>query len=271
VIDIHNHIIPGVDDGAKTVEIALDMVREAQRQGIKRLVLTPHLYEPDIMDGTKAWQEKIERGKDRLFDAIAKDGQGIDIEIEIAAEVRYQDWLDKIIDELDVLIGGKYLLLEFSFNFVPNRIEDIIYDLIKRNITPILAHPERIVPWQNEPGKVIELIRLGCLTQIDLGSVLGSLGRSSEKLAKILLDNEAVHLVGSDSHNLSSRPLYAKSGHAWLCDNYGQNLADKLLIENPERVVRGAELEIFIPYLEKQPDNWRDKVKQWLPFRGSPR
>lgn len=269
MIDIHNHIIPAVDDGAKTVEIALDMVREAKRQGIDQLVLTPHLYEPDIMGGTHVWRDKIERGKDLLFNALAK--AGLDIKIEIAAEVRYQDWLNKIIDELDVLIGGKYLLLEFSFNFVPNRIEEIIYDLIKRNITPILAHPERIVPWQNEPDKVIELIRLGCLTQIDLGSVLGSLGRSSEKLARMLLDNDAVHLAGSDSHNLTSRPLYAKPGYDWLCDNYGQGLADKLLIENPERIVQGAELEIFIPYLEKQTESWRDKVKQWLPFSGGSR
>lgn len=266
MIDIHNHIIPGVDDGAKSVEIALDMIREAQYQGVSHLVLTPHLYEPDIMQGTHVWRERIEQGKAELFKAMKQ--ADLEMSLEVRAEVRYQEWLRKIISELDVLIGGKYLLLEFSFNFVPNRIEDIIYDLVIDGVTPILAHPERIVPWQNEPAKVLELIRLGCLSQLDLGSVLGSLGRSSEKLAKYLLDKGAVHLAGSDSHNLTSRPLLAKPGYDWLCDNYGQGLADKLLIENPGRIIRGEEIEIFIPRVHEEPDTWRDKVKQWLPFSG---
>lgn len=266
MIDIHNHIIPGVDDGARSVDIALDMLREARRQGVKHLVLTPHLYEPDIMQGTHVWRDRIERGKDALFNAMTK--ADLEMSLEVRAEVRYHESLDTIISDLDVLIGGKYLLLEFSFNFVPNRVEDIVYDLVTRGITPILAHPERIVPWQNDPTKVLELIRLGCLSQIDLGSVLGSLGRSSEKLAGILLDKGAVHLAGSDSHNLTSRPLLAKPGYNWLCDNYGQGLADKLLIENPDSIVRGQEVEIFIPRVHEQPASWRDKVKQWLPFNG---
>ena len=266
MIDIHNHIIPAVDDGAKSLEIALDMVRAAIAQGVEHLVLTPHLYEPDIMRGTGNWAEKIVCGQAKLLSAIKQ--AGLEIKINVAAEVRYQDWLDKILEELDVLIGGKYLLLEFSFNFVPNRIEERIYGLISRGIIPILAHPERIVPWQNSPGQVINLIRLGCLSQIDLGSVLNMLGRSSEKLARMLLDNQAVHLVGSDSHNLTSRPLLAESGFKWLYDNYGQGLADKLLVENPGKIVRGEEVEIEIPYFDERPASWRDKMKQWLPFKG---
>ncbi|MCF7796829.1 MAG: hypothetical protein K9N11_01740 [Lentisphaeria bacterium] len=266
MIDIHNHIIPGVDDGAKSVDIALDMLREAQRQGVRHLVLTPHLYEPDILQGTQVWRERIEQGSQKLFQAMQK--ADLEMSLEVRAEVRYQELLHKIISDLDVLIGGRYLLLEFSFNFVPNRIEDIIYDLVIDGITPILAHPERIVPWQNEPSKVLDLIRLGCLSQIDLGSVLGSLGKSSEKLARYLLEEDAVHLAGSDSHNLTSRPLLAKPGYDWLCDNYGQGLADKLLIENPERIIRGEEIEIIIPRVHEMPVSWRDKVKQWLPFNG---
>ena len=214
MIDIHNHMLPAVDDGAKNEDMALSMLKEAVRQGVNHLVLTPHLYEADIIKGTGEWKAKIEKGKQTVMELIG--AHELPVEVTVAAEVRYQDMLPIILEELEVLIGGKYLLLEFAFHSVPNNLERIIYEITRRGVTPIIAHPERIKPWQRDPKRLEELINMGCPTQLDIGSFLGTLGPNTEKLANFLFDRDAVHLVGSDSHNIQARPLYSKPGYDWL-------------------------------------------------------
>ncbi len=248
MIDIHNHMLPAVDDGAKNEDVALSMLKEAVRQGVEHLVLTPHLYEADIIKGTGEWKAKIEAGKRTVMELIEK--HELPVEVTVAAEVRYQDMLPIILDELDVLIGGKYLLLEFAFHSVPNNLERIIYDITRKGITPIIAHPERIKPWQRDPQRLEELINMGCPTQLDIGSFLGTLGPNTEKLANFLFDRDAVHLVGSDSHNLESRAVYAKPGYDWLSERYDSEYADMLLKVNPGKILRGEHIDVYPVHLE---------------------
>ena len=243
MIDIHNHMLPAVDDGAKTPEIALSMLQAAVAQGVEHLVLTPHLYEADIIKSTQDWRKRVELGKSTLRGLI--DTHDIPIAVTVAAEVRYQDMLPIILDELDVLIGKKYLLLEFSFHSVPNNLERIIYDITRKGIIPIIAHPERIKPWQREPQRIEELINMGCPTQLDIGSFLGTLGPNSQKLAQFLFERDAVHIVGSDSHNLESRPIYTKIGYEWLVKEFGADYAKMLLMENPRKILNGEPVEVY--------------------------
>ncbi len=262
MIDIHNHMLPAVDDGAKNDEMALSMLKEAVRQGVEHLVLTPHLYEADIIKGTGEWKAKIEAGKRTVMGLVAE--HKLPLELTVAAEVRYQDMLPIILEELDVLIGSKYILLEFAFHSVPNNVERIIYDIISKGVTPIIAHPERIKPWQRDPKKLEELINMGCPTQLDIGSFLGTLGPNTEKLANFLFDRDAVHLVGSDSHNLESRALYAKPGYDWLSDRYGPEYADLLLKVNPGKILRGESVEIYPVNLEPASLSLKDKILNML-------
>ncbi len=243
MIDIHNHMLPAVDDGAKNSEIALAMLEEAQSQGVEHLVLTPHLYEADIIKSTQDWKQKVTQGATVLRELISENE--LAVKVTVAAEVRYQDMLPIILDELDVLIGGKYLLLEFSFHNVPNNLERIIYDITRRGITPIIAHPERIKPWQREPQRLEELINMGCPTQLDIGSILGKLGPNSQKLANFLLERDAVHLAGSDSHNLDSRPVFTKPGYEWLVNEFGTDYANLLLVDNPGKILAGDPVEVY--------------------------
>lgn len=258
MIDIHNHMLPAVDDGAKNDDVALSMLKEAVNQGIEHLVLTPHLYEADIIKGTGEWKDRIEKGKQTIL-ALATENK-LPVEITVAAEVRYQDMLPIILDELDVLIGGKYLLLEFAFHSVPNNLERIIYDITRKGVIPIIAHPERIKPWQRDPQRLEELINMGCPTQLDIGSFLGTLGPNTEKLANILFDRDAVHLVGSDSHNMESRALYAKPGYDWLSDRYGNEYAELLLRVNPGKILRGEPVEVYPVHLKPTAASWKDKM-----------
>jgi protein-tyrosine phosphatase len=219
------------------------MLQEASAQGVKHLVLTPHLYEADIIKSTQEWKQRVSQGENELRDLIEKNN--VDLTVTIAAEVRYQDMLPIILDELDVLIGNKYLLLEFSFHNVPNHLERIIYDITRRGITPIIAHPERIKPWQRDPQRLEELINMGCPTQLDIGSFLGKLGPNSQKLANFLLERDAVHLVGSDSHNLDARPVFTKPGYDWLVNEFGTEYANLLLMKNPEKILAGDPVEVY--------------------------
>ncbi len=259
MIDIHNHMLPAVDDGAKNEVVALSMLKEAVSQGVEHLVLTPHLYEADIIKGTGEWKAKIEAGKQTVLELIAN--HNLPLQVTVKAEVRYQDMLPIILDELDVLIGGKYLLLEFPFHTVPNNLERIIYDITRRGVIPIIAHPERIKPWQRDPQRVEELINMGCPTQIDIGSFLGTLGPNTEKLAHFLFENDAVHLVGSDSHNLASRALYTKPGHDWLSDRYGSEYADLLLKKNPAKILIGDPVEVYPVNLIPVVSSWKDRLR----------
>jgi len=258
MIDIHNHILPAVDDGAKNDEMALSMLKEAVRQGVNHLVLTPHLYEADIIKGTGEWKTRIEQAKQTILDLISE--QELPLEVTVVAEVRYQDTLPIILEELDVLIGGKYLLLEFAFHSVPNNLERIIYEITRTGVIPIIAHPERIKPWQRDPKRLEELINMGCPMQLDIGSFLGTLGPNTEKLAKFLFDRDAVHLVGSDSHNLTSRALYAKPGYDWISDRYSVDYADLLLKTNPGKIVKGEPVEVYPVHLEPEAPSWKDKM-----------
>lgn len=258
MIDIHNHILPAVDDGAKNEEIALGMLKEAVQQGITDLVLTPHLYEADIIKGTGDWKSRIE-GASAVVEQLI-DTHDLPIKTHVKAEVRYQDLIPVILEELDVLIGGKYLLLEFHFLSVPNHLDRIIYEITKKGVTPIIAHPERIKPWQRDPAQIEELLNMGCPMQLDIGSFLGTLGPGSKKLAELLLENDAVHLVGSDSHGLDNRPLYAKRGYDWLSERYGNEYADLLLKENPEKVLAGEPVSVFPVTLMNTEPSLTDKI-----------
>ncbi len=264
MIDIHNHMLPAVDDGAKSEDMALSMLKEAVRQGVNHLVLTPHLYEVDIIKGTGEWKTKIETATRTVMQLIAT--HNLPVEVSVAAEVRYQDMLPIILEELDVLIGGKYLLLEFAFHSVPNNLDRIVYDIMRKGITPIIAHPERIKPWQRDPQQLESLINMGCPTQLDIGSFLGSLGPNSEKLANYLFDRDAVHIVGSDSHNLDSRALYSKPGYDWLSERYDTEYADLLLKINPGKILRGEHINVYPVDLEARELSLGEKL--WKIFKS---
>jgi len=266
LIDIHHHILPGVDDGAVDLDMTRGMLHKAVEDGVQTLVLTPHLYEPDIVGGTEPWREKTKKAFDLTQELVQKEN--IPLELKLAAEVRYQDTLFFLLEELPLLIGDRYLLLEFAFHYVPLNVEQPIRSLLDRGVIPIIAHPERIKPWRKNPEQLATLINLGCLCQVDIGSLLGTLGERSKRQAEYLLEEGAVHLLGSDSHNLSSRPVCAREGFEWIVREFDTELAKLLLHENPMKLLRG---EIIYPdgvQLSKPTPSLREKMRKWIFFNS---
>ncbi len=202
MIDIHCHILPGIDDGSPDTETSLEMARMAARDGIHTIIATPHLAD-------------INYPKDRLLEAIEElntqlKRQAIAITVLFGAEVQAHIALEAA--ENFCLAGSSSLLVEFPHSYLPADSENLIYNLITNKITPIIAHPERNGQISQEPWLLAPLIKLGAKTQITAESITGDQGMTARNCANYLFQKNQVHYIGTDSHSPGFRkPILSKA------------------------------------------------------------
>jgi len=195
-IDIHSHLIPGIDDGAKTDEEALKLITELEKIGFKQFITTPH-----IMHGV--WNnthEIIKEGEKALNDfLIEKAPQN---KIKAAAEYMMDSYfMERLQNEKLLTLKDAYILVEMSYLNPPLQLAEIIFDIQVAGYKPILAHPERYLFYQNNFDAYHKLKKAGCLFQLNLLSVVGYYGESVAKTAQKLLDDKMIDFVGSDVHH----------------------------------------------------------------------
>jgi protein-tyrosine phosphatase len=219
LIDLHSHIIYGIDDGAKDFDTAIAMGAQAVEMGIKHIIATPHyndFVDADFFDV-----------RDKHVSILNKyfETKRIDLKIEAAAEVAFvSDW-DKILREKRLLIRDKFILIEFPDSGVSNYALEVIYKVKKEGYIPIIAHPERCKTLQDDFDFVLELVRVGCHFQADAGSFVGHFGRKTMKTASKFSNKNLYHFYGSDAHNTDLRNYlilnndYFKSYNTSLIDN----------------------------------------------------
>ena len=201
MIDLHTHILPDVDDGIKNKKEAADIACDALKQGISKIVATPH-YLPGREKITKPMiQFKVKELQDFLTQ------QGIDIEILPGMEIYLTPDLVKQVDQENLmgLNDSQYLLIELPMNTVPKYAEDVFYDLQILGYQPIIAHPERYKAVIEDPNLVYSWINQGVLAQLNGGSLLGMFGRKIKKTAEVLVKHNLVQLVASDLHSNNRR------------------------------------------------------------------
>ena len=192
-VDIHSHILPGIDDGAKNVEESIFLIKKMKEFGFSKIIGTPHtypgLYENNIKTINNAFRE--------LKDKIPKG-----IEVSYASEYMADiSILDKIKNKEILTIKNKYILIETGFNSKPTNLRDLIFEIRLNDLTPIIAHPERYL-YVNENFRIIEgLKKMGCKFQINLLSTTGYYGKNISKLSDKLLKREYIDYVGTDIHN----------------------------------------------------------------------
>ena len=181
MIDFHNHVLPNLDDGSKSMEMTLDMLREASKQGIKKIVNTVHYQHPK-MDGKSTDYNYIQEVRDKVL----KEAEKIDIEIdiELASEVYYLPNLCDIADDPITTING-YMLIEFPTMIIPFNFLDIFFNLKMKGVNPILAHPERYRFVQENIIELEKIQDLGVLFQIDAGSLVGHFGNKTKNLREL--------------------------------------------------------------------------------------
>ncbi len=236
MIDFHNHIIPNLDDGSKSVEMSLSMLKEAQSQGITDVVNTVHFQHPKLYAKNTSYDFVINEVK--KMQEIA-NSNNIDIKIHAASEVFFQFNLTEILDNPITTFGNnKYMLIEFNTLSFPKGYEEELFKLQLKGITPIIAHPERYRGVQLNIELVKKWIERGFFIQIDCASILGGFGKNTQTAAMKLLENGLCHLVGSDAHNDKRRNFLLKDTLQKVGDIIGQE-AEIVFKENAKNILSG--------------------------------
>jgi protein-tyrosine phosphatase len=231
VIDLHSHVLPGVDDGARTIEDSRELASKAASDGITAIAATPHVRHdypttPDRMEAGVA--------------ALRRDfpEQGIPVEVLHGAEVDLEAMRALGADDLrrfTIAQSGRYLLVEFPYRGWPLDLEQALFDLALSGIVPILAHPERNAEVQAQPGRLGPIVERGGLVQVTAASLDGRLGRRARKAAQDLIATGHAHVLASDAH----RPEIREVGLAAAVEGLDDELAGYLTQVAPSAIVDG--------------------------------
>lgn len=197
-VDMHSHLLVGIDDGCQSYEESLDIIRRLKDLGYKKLITTPHI----MSDTYKNTPDIILKKLDELREQLAKNN--INIEIEAAAEYYIDEWFEQEYTKNKLLTFGKnkYVLVETGFMAKPMHLEQILFDLQMEGYSPILAHPERYQYIIDKPSLAEDLYDKGILLQMNIMSLSGYYSPDIKKAAEHLIDNKLLSFVGSDIHNL---------------------------------------------------------------------
>jgi tyrosine-protein phosphatase YwqE len=196
-VDIHSHLIPGIDDGAQNMDESIEMLREFASLGIKKVITTPHIMS-DFYRNTPAI---ILEGAEKVR-AVLKS-EGIDIEIEAAAEYYLDDVFEDLLRDDDIItFGDKYLLFELPFVSEPANLARAVFNMQLQSYKPILAHPERYTYWHNDFSKYEDMHDKGVLLQVNINSLSGLYSPEVKTTAERLIDEGMVSLIGTDCHRM---------------------------------------------------------------------
>ncbi|MCL6621888.1 MAG: hypothetical protein K6T55_07255 [Syntrophobacterales bacterium] len=244
MIDLHVHILPGLDDGPRSWEAALQMARLAVADGITTVTATPHLFARRVVEMSRlndadrilAAAEELRR---RLKEA------DISLEVAVGCEAPLCPEMLELLEEgrlLTVNGKGRYLFLEMPETAIPPATEDICFRLISRGLTPILTHPERHPLFRDRPERLAGLVKLGCLAQITAGSITGDFGWRVSRFTRKLLKAGLVTVVASDAHDSRRRPPRISPAVARLRRWLGESQAQALVLDNPAKILAGQPL-----------------------------
>ena len=235
MIDIHCHILPGIDDGAQTIEDSVLMAREAVSEGITTIIATPHHKNNQFENEKNSILTKVSHLNQHL------EREGIPLTILPGQENRIYG---EIVE--DYLSGGKilplaqtsYLFIEFPSGSVPSYAERLLYELQTEGLIPIIVHPERNQEIIENPDKLYKFVNSGALTQVTAGSVCGYFGKKIKKFSHQLMEANLTHFIASDAHNVQNRSFKMVEAFEQIEKSYGMDLV-YLFRENAELLVQG--------------------------------
>ena len=245
MIDIHTHIIPGVDDGSESIRMSLSMLALSAESGVTDVVATPHCNIPDEVDNYVSLDLYTN------FLDLKKEADKADIPVRIirGMEVFATENLPQLIRERKVwsLNGTRYLLMEFAFDEDPSFCRELLEKLRKMGVRPVIAHPERYFFVQDDPQIAYEWCTAGCALQVNKGSLLGRFGQGPERTARLLVDHGLAACVASDAHSDYQRSTYMAELSRLLERDYGEDFRDLLMELNPRRILKGETLLGYEP------------------------
>lgn len=239
MIDLHCHLLPGVDDGSANMAISLQLAKEAVENGVKYALLTPHHmngvytnHKVDVLAQTEAFQQQL-------------DEHQIGLTVFPGQEVRINGDLLDAFDQDDILFAdedNQYLMLEFPDDDVPTYTTEMIFQLQQRGIIPVIVHPERNTQIMKHPDILYELLEKGCLSQITASSYVGTFGERVEKFSRQLIETGQGYLFASDAHHLPGRKYEMREAFEKLTTEFGTELAQQYE-DNAKAIINGE----FVP------------------------
>ncbi|QJC53819.1 protein tyrosine phosphatase [Paenibacillus albicereus] len=263
MIDIHTHILPGIDDGARHREHLLELAAAAVEEGITDIIATPH-------HANGVYWNPADRVKKLLAESQnVLDEHGLPLRLHPGQEIRvYAELLDHLeAGELLTLAGTSYLLLEMPAEEMPTEMPELVYELTLLGIRPVIAHPERNLQVLREPGKLEELIALGAWTQATTHSLLGLYGKTFEKGSWSLVRSGLIHLVSSDAHHARRRGFKLAEAYALLESRIGRP-ARLYLERNARALLAGEELDPAEEIFSGSPSAGKGLLRSWFRRRG---
>lgn len=244
--DLHNHVIPGVDDGSRSMEESIESLRQFAEEGVRRLAVTPHLY-LQFLDAPGELRSRMRQLRDAYASLTAAAAEaGVETELRFAQEVCAHDgrYVSRVVDDPEVAIGGTdYMLVEFGFHLEgdPDEVIETVHAAGRRIV---VAHPERYYyPPGDDPLETMRGWRdAGAVLQVNLGSLYdggSAYGSEVEALGWRMLDEGLAHLLSSDHHCRSRPQILHRTVHTLIEERGGAAQADRLLSENPNRILDG--------------------------------
>lgn len=243
MIDIHCHILPGMDDGPESNLQFLEMAREAVKSGVTSVLATPH-----HLNG------RYENSKEKILEQVKKSNEYLkqkDIPLTVypGQEIRMHRELFNAIKNDEILTinnMGKYLLIEFRSIEVPTYSNEMIYELSLKGITSIIVHPERNKVFNETPQLLFELVEEGALVQLTAGSIVGHFGRKVKAFSEQIIEHHLAHFIATDAHNVSSRGFYLQEAYNSVANKYGLSQT-YYYMENAELLLLGKSIQIEEP------------------------
>ena len=240
MIDLHCHVLPGIDDGSGSLETSLEFCRIAVEDGVRTVVCTPHMREGFYRNPA----ETIRRSLEDLRREV--EAAGIPLELRPGCEAHIAPELPESVAAGELMTyndGGRYLLLELPYRQYPVRVEDLVFSLKLAGITPVLAHPERIRFFQDDLGRVETLVRMGCLGQLTSSSLTGTFGSRVRALSEEMIHRGLVHVLGSDAHDTEYRPPRLAEARRRWAELAGEEAAERATESWPRAILEGEILE----------------------------
>ena len=227
--DLHTHLLPGVDDGASTMEYALQMLRNAAASDVELLAVTPHCNRP---------YEKRNYLDDSLVDCflqLQQAAKDIPVRLVLGAEVLADEFLPQLLRQkkIPTINGSRYLLTEFPVDTSPDFFQDTLQSILALGYIPLIAHPERYLLVCQMPQIAAGWLDMGCHLQLTGGSIMGEYGKTVRRTAAYLLQQDLVACVASDAHGLHHRSNFLMDVYDHLSLRYSKHYAQCLMYETP--------------------------------------
>jgi len=229
-IDIHCHILPGVDDGPETVEESLEMVEMAAESGTSHIFCTPHVY-PEVYDTN---QDSIKRAVGELTSELSNR-----VKLFFGGDVRIvPDLIERLEkQEVPTLNGSPYLLIEFPSQIIPHYTGRLIFNLRRQGLIPIVTHPERCACFARDFTALQVLRDQGCMFQLTAMSLLKDVTKQLRKVAYTMIENGFADFIASDGHSTRHRAPVLSKAYDEIRRRFSQNLAEELFFENPQKIL----------------------------------